>query len=79
MLAVDLSDAIKNGVIPATGEVAVYNDIDNSQGIAGRVSDLFEAVDMQKSILSRAAKAKAAKAAPAAAPSHTVNPTGASE
>lgn len=67
-LALNIEEAIRTGIVPDTGDVPIYNDIDDPSAIAGRMSDPIGAVDLQKVHLERAAAAsKAAKESAAAA------------
>lgn len=70
-LATDLNKAIETNTVQDTGVVADFNSIEEPNAITGRVSDAFEAIDAQRSILAagKAAKAKADAAAAAAAAS----------
>ena len=67
-MAIDLAGSIESGVVLDTGMIAEHNDIDSPACIIGRVRDVFDAFEAQKSILAagRAAVAAAAPAAPAA-------------
>lgn len=67
-LALNIEEAIRSGIVPDTGDVPIYNDIDDPSAIAGRMADPIGAVDLQKAHLDRAAAAsKAAKESAAAA------------
>lgn len=68
-LATDLNKAIETNTVQDTGVVADYNDISDPAFILGRVSDPFEAIDAQRSILAagKAAKSKADATAAASA------------
>lgn len=48
-----LSEVISSGVIPATATDLEYNEVDNPDNVAGRVTNVFDAVDAQHDILSR--------------------------
>lgn len=66
-LALNIEEAIRTGIVPDTGDVPIYNDIDDPSAIAGRMSDTIGAVDLQKAHLERAAASKASKESAAAA------------
>lgn len=68
-LATDLNKAIETNTVQDTGVVADFNSIEEPNAITGRVSDAFEAIDAQRSILAagKAAKSKADAAAAASA------------
>lgn len=72
-LTIDLGEAIRSGKIPSTGTEPVYNDIQNPSDVVGRVTDVFQSVDIERAAL---AQGKADKAAQLAAESSQtiVNP-----
>lgn len=74
-LATDLNKAIETNTVQDTGVVDDYNDISDPAFILGRISDPFEAIDAQRSILAagKAAKSKADAAAAAASVAKTVS------
>lgn len=49
-LAVDLVRALTEGVIQDTGEIPYRNDIEDPTTISGRVNDVFEAMDADRSL-----------------------------
>ena len=49
-LSVDLKLAITEGVIKDTGEIPYHNEIDDPTTISGRVNDVFEAMDAERSL-----------------------------
>lgn len=49
-LAVDLVRALTEGVIQDTGEIPYHNDIEDPTTISGRVNDVFEAMDADRSL-----------------------------
>lgn len=68
-MAIDLEGAISSGVVLDTGMIAEHNDIDSPASIIGRVRDVFDAFEAQKSILN-AGRIKS-ESTPALAPSAT--------
>ena len=77
-LAVDLNEAIATGTIPGTGVEVEYNGIDSTSMVLGRVHDVFDAVEHQRSLASKysaAVKNDSAKvSAPAVASSDGKTP-----
>lgn len=49
-LSVDLVRALTEGVIQDTGEIPYHNDIEDPTTISGRVNDVFEAIDADRSL-----------------------------
>lgn len=45
-----LSSILESGVVPSSGIDPVYHDMDNTDGILGRVRDGFEAVQLSRDI-----------------------------
>lgn len=70
-LSVNLSKAMEEHVIPASGTQLEYNDIERSSDVQGRVRDNFDAIEMQRAIM---AKGKSDAAAERAAAAAAVNP-----
>lgn len=59
-LAVDLEQALTEGVIKDTGEIPYHNDIDDPTTITGRVSDVFEAIEAERGLKTNMKNAAAA-------------------
>ena len=51
-LAPDLNKMIETGIVPDCGTDVVYNQLENIEDIGCRVSDVFQAMVMQKQMLS---------------------------
>lgn len=51
-LAPDLNKMIETGLVPDSGTEIVYNQLENIESIGCRVSDVFQAMVMQKQMLS---------------------------
>lgn len=51
-LAPDLNKMIESGIVPDSGTDIVYNQLENIEEIGCRVSDVFQAMVMQKQMLS---------------------------
>lgn len=49
-LSVDLKLAITEGIVRDTGEIPYHNDIEDPTTISGRVNDVFEAMDADRSL-----------------------------
>lgn len=66
-LSIDLSQALKDKVIPSSGTQIEHNELESSSAIGMRVRDNFEAIEAQRMITAQgkaiAAAEKAAKAA----------------
>ena len=62
---VDLSDLLKNHILPGNLDVnsGSFNDIDDPQAVFGRPSDNLEAMTIGKTLEARARAAEAAKEA----------------
>lgn len=54
-LNIDLSTALREGVVKDSGIEPEYNNIDDPTKIRGRVSDVFEAINERNAVLNRAA------------------------
>lgn len=65
-LSIDLSRAIREGVVKDSGTEPEYNNIEDPNKVRGRVSDVFAAINERNAALNRAA-------APAAAPNSEDN------
>ena len=50
-LAPDLNKMIETGLVPDSGTDIVYNQLENIEDIGCRVSDVFQAMVMQKQML----------------------------
>lgn len=50
-LAPDLNKMIETGIVPDSGSDIVYNQLENIEDIGCRVSDVFQAMVMQKQML----------------------------
>lgn len=55
-LSTSIRLALESGVVMDTGIDSIHNDIDDPSGIWGRISDVFEAIDVQKRVLSSGKK-----------------------
>lgn len=81
-LAIDIANAIETGTVLDSGSAPNFNDIDDVSSIRGRMSDVFEVLDAQKSALaavdnersSKLAKESAPTSAPASGPSVVTSP-----
>lgn len=82
-LSIDLSQALKDKVIPSSGTQIEHNELESSSAIGMRVRDNFEAIEAQRMITAqgkaiaaaeKAAKAAAEKAAKAAAEQTSTQP-----
>lgn len=51
-LAPDLNKMIETGIVPDCGTDVVYNQLEDIESIGCRVSDVFQAMVMQKQMLS---------------------------
>ena len=51
-LAPDLNKMIESGLVPDSGTDIVYNQLENIEEIGCRVSDVFQAMVMQRKMLS---------------------------
>lgn len=52
-LAIDLKEVIRTGKVPSTGTEPYYNDIDNPSDITGRVQDVFQSIDVERTALAQ--------------------------
>lgn len=50
MLNIDLEEALLTGVVPQSGIIPEFNGIEDFDGIIGRVSDVFDAIEHQRSL-----------------------------
>lgn len=67
-LAIDLKEVIRTGKVPATGVEPDYNDIETASDVTGRIQDVFQSIDVERSTLAKGkADAEAIKAEKAAA------------
>lgn len=67
-----LSEVLSSGVVPPDASELDYNDIDNPDNVAGRVQNVFDAIDLSKELASSGQNSPAVKpgsSAPASAPS----------
>ena len=60
--AIDLNDALRTGVIPASTSPLDENGIEDPDNILGRVHDKFDAIDAQRAIKKYGRKVDIAKA-----------------
>lgn len=67
-----LSSILESGVVPQSGIEPIYNDMENTDGILGRVRDGFEAVQLSRDI--KAFQLKTKKSAPSSAPAPPTSP-----
>lgn len=49
-MAINLQLAITEGVVQDTGDIPYYNDIEDPSTITGRINDVFEAMDAERSL-----------------------------
>lgn len=54
-LSIDLSKALREGIVKDSGTEPEYNNIDDPTKIRGRVSDVFEAINERNAALNKAA------------------------
>lgn len=60
--SIDLNDALRTGVIPASSSPLDENGIDDPDNILGRVHDKFDAIDAQRAIKKYGRKVDISKA-----------------
>lgn len=72
-LAIDLTDALRTGVIPSSSSPLDSNGIDDPDNILGVVRDKFDAIDAQRAI--KKYGKKAAVESPIAKPQTNVTPS----
>ena len=67
-LAIDLGECLRNGTVPSGATEPVYNDIENTSDVGGRVSDVFQSIDAERAAMAQG-KADAAEIRAAASAS----------
>lgn len=73
-LEMDLALAVESGVVLDTGTIGDYNDIEDPRSISRRVRDVFDAMDIQKSLF-KSGQVKGSSVSKSTK-STNVNPTG---
>lgn len=52
-LAIDLGECLRTGTIPGSGTEPNYNEIENTADVAGRVTDVFQSLDVERASLAQ--------------------------
>lgn len=59
-LAIDLGECLRNGTVPSGATEPVYNDIENTTDVGGRITDVFQSIDAERAAMAQG-KADAAE------------------
>ncbi len=59
-LAIDLGECLRNGTVPSGATEPVYNDIENTTDVGGRIADVFQSIDAERAAMAQG-KADAAE------------------
>lgn len=74
-LAIDLGECLRNGTVPSGATEPVYNDIDDTANVGGRVSDVFQSIDAERAAMAQGKADAAEIRAAAAAKTETTPPS----